>query len=52
MIQCIESYIVKYQVVSYDIVSLVSDIGCTLCLFVGFWNIVKDLAAAVRHNLK
>ena len=55
IIQCIDSYIVRYQGVSYNIVSLVSDIGCTVFVgfsFFTFWNIVKDLAATVRHNLK
>ena len=46
-----------YQVINYDIVSLVSEIGGTLGLFVGFsffslWDILKDLAVIVKHSFK
>ena len=52
------SHCLLHQVISYDIVSLVSDIGGTLGLFVGFsffafWDIVKDLyQVVVRPILK
>ena len=47
----------NYQVIDYDIVSLVSDIGGTLGLFVGFsffafWDILKDFAVIVKHLFK
>ena len=47
----------NYQVINYDIVSLVSDIGGTLGLFVGFsffafWDILKDLALFVKQSFK
>ena len=45
------------QVITYDFVSMVSDIGGTLGLFVGFsffalWDYLKDLATVVKHNFK
>ncbi len=48
---------IQNQVITYDIVSLVSDIGGTFGLFVGFsffafWDILKDLAAVVKQTLK
>ena len=47
----------KHQVINYDIVSLVSDIGGTLGLFVGFsffalWDFLKNLAVIVKQSFK
>ena len=46
-----------HQVINYDFVSLVSDFGGTLGLFVGFsffalWEIFKDFAVVLGFALK